>query len=192
MGEARRPRNRQAVVDGVRGSFVARGARARPTAKLLGVALALVALLAAARGGGLWAAVHDLRASPGNPEGLRLLAYRVRHDAPDHLALEVKYAYDGARPEPLFVGATTSDRGRYAGHWAYRPDPVRPGVHWARVLLTLGAEAPPAHRTTAIDFKIYVGGGATLSRATAIYPKEWLKSEGPLRCHRIWGRGCGE
>lgn len=171
---------------------VVRAARAHRAAILLALAVALVGLLLAARSAGVWAPVHALRETAENRGGVRLLAYRVRHDAPDHLALEVKYSYDGDRREPLFAGASTSDRGRHLGHWAYRPDPVLPGVHWARVLLTLNDQAPPRHRTTAIDLEIHVGGGPQVARASATYPKEWVKSKGPLRCHRLWGLGCSD
>lgn len=126
--------------------------------------------------------------------GSRILAYRVCHDAPDHLALEVRYVYDGSRPRRAFLGAITTVNGRSLGYWAYRPDPVFEGTHWARVLVGLNEDAPVVHQTTEIRFSMYEGGGAAFEEVSIPYYKRWRwhPSAGhPPVCHREWGAGCG-
>jgi hypothetical protein len=123
---------------------------------------------------------------------VRFLRYRVVHRAMDHLALEILYTYDGSQgAEGVFVGAVTTAGPGSAANWAYRPDPLVPGTHWARVRLGLGPSAPFVHRTAGIEFRMYRGGGSTFHEAAVPFRKTWIRLPAWLEGHRRWGAGCG-
>ena len=145
-------------------------------------------LLLAVLGGCHRPPLHPMPDPPD--QGTRFIGYRVIHDAPDHLALEVEYTYDGSQGDAVFVGAHTTSDSDAPPYWAYRPDPLLPGTHTARVLVGLNDSAPPSHRTDGLELTMYKGGGPTFHESRIAYPKRWYKKLEGQRCHREWGAGC--
>lgn len=121
------------------------------------------------------------------PAGSRILRYRVVHNAEDHLALEVEYVYKGELGTNIFVGGLTTRHGRSTGHWAYRPDRVKPGRHWGQVLIDISQSAPNRYTSDALELYLYVGGSSTFAEATVPLEKTWTKVPGGPQCHTKWG-----
>jgi len=120
--------------------------------------------------------IHRLEAVSARPEGpSRVLAYRIVHDAPDHLALKIQYFYDGVRGENVFIGAITKFQGQSTGFWAYRPDSLLPGRHWAKVVINLSDEAPATHATDEVLMEMYAPGGAPFVSQAVPYRKMWQR-----------------
>ena len=120
----------------------------------------------------------------------RVIAYKVEHNAKDHLALWVKYYYDGNQGDHASIGAITLTDGSSNGYWAYRGDPLFKGTHWAKILIANADAAPDWYVSDQIKFEMYTGGGPTFGEATVAFKKRWERLKKPSLCHLTWGRGC--
>lgn len=121
----------------------------------------------------------------------RILSYYVVHNAPDHLALAVKYHYAGGEGECVYIGAMTLTDGNSDGYWAIRPDPVFKGDHWAHILIGMNQESPNKYENNEIQFEMYRCGSSVFADATVPFKKRWQRLEKPSICHLHWGKGCG-
>jgi len=119
----------------------------------------------------------------------RILGYRVRHDAPDHLALEIEYDYAGDRGSNVYISGLTLSNGQSTGHWSYRSWPVLPGRHWARLIIAINPVAPDHYASDEIALTMYVGGNGEFAETRFTLPKTWRKLPGGQRCHTVWGHG---
>ena len=121
----------------------------------------------------------------------RIIAYKVIHDAPDHLALWIKYFYKGDQGDDVFIGVITKENGASTGYWAYRADPILVGKHWARVLVSINEEdTPPEYTSDELQFEMYKPSESPFIEASVPYKKTWRRLAKPLLCHKDWGRGC--
>lgn len=123
----------------------------------------------------------------------RFISYYVVHNAPDHLALAVKYYYAGTEGECVQVGAIMLTDGVSDGFWAYRPDPVKEGEHWARIVISQNqsVDLPAEYTNNAIQFEMYRCGDGVFAKAEVPFVKKWRKLKKPQTCHSDWGHGCG-
>ena len=126
-----------------------------------------------------------------NEEHSRILSYYVVHNAPDHLALAIKYFYDGSQGEAVSIGAITRVDGWSDGHWAYRSDRVLKGEHWAKVRIGMSSTAPAYYDSDEIEFEIYKDGSSVFVQSIVPFKKKWQRLKNPSQCHLNWGRGCG-
>ncbi len=155
---------------------------------VMGVAAAVGLLIAGcATSGGF----REIGGAGGmNPAQSRIIGYRIEHNAADHLALWIEYYYGGGHGDCVRVGAITKKDGESTGYWTYRPDPVEPGKHWARVLVGINDDAPRVYRSDALQFSMYVCGSAEFLQVTVPFRKTWRRLRKPLACHAQWGAGC--
>ncbi|HEY8020856.1 MAG TPA: hypothetical protein VIH93_07130 [Thermoanaerobaculia bacterium] len=173
-----------------------RQGRARSTPAIASALAALAAMAAIGALASLTACwlvhpAHILRPLPPPAEKVSaIVGYRIRHNAPDHLALEVEYVYAGEQGPDVFLGGTTWLHGESTGHWSYRPDPAVPGHHWARVLIGINPSAPSSYRSDEVELSMYVGGKSEFVHQRFRLVKTWRKIPGGPRCHRNWGQGC--
>jgi hypothetical protein len=136
--------------------------------------------------------IHRVKPDQNVGEGRsRIISYYVAHNAGDHLAVSVKYFYDGERGGDVSIGAITQYNGRSDGYWSYRSGPVFQGEHWARVLVGMSNDAPSRYDSNEIKFSIYQNGGSEFVDTVVKFPKRWRRSKNPRPCHLKWGRGCG-
>ena len=134
--------------------------------------------------------IHRIKPAQNTPQDQsRIMAYYVVHNAPDHLAVVVKYSYDGKEGKAVSIGAITRKDGRSDGHWAYRPDPVLPGEHWAHILIGMSDSASSAYDSDEIEFSMYINKGAEFVNTGVPFRKHWRRLEPPQPMP--WGLGDG-
>ena len=125
-----------------------------------------------------------------NSNHSRIIAYQVVHNAPDHLALLVKYFYADDQEKCVDVGAITLKNGASDGYWSYRPDPALPGTHWAHILIGMNDTSPNAYSTDEIQLSMYNCGKNAFVETIVPFKKKWQRLVKPMTCHLNWGKGC--
>lgn len=121
----------------------------------------------------------------------RIISYYVVHNAPDHLALAVKYFYEGDKGDDVSLGAITLSKGKSNGYWSYRAAPAGLGENWAHIYIGINETAPAEYDSDEIQFSIYKNGASEFQHAVVPFRKHWQKLEKPSTCHLEWGKGCG-
>lgn len=110
----------------------------------------------------------------------RILGYRVRHDMPDHLAIEVDYFYDGSKGPHVFVGANPVNETGVV-MTGYRPNKIEKGRHTACTVVTTYSESPDEFTSDIMKIQLYVGGKDVFHEDFVPLRKTWSKV--PSRDH---------
>ncbi|PYQ25477.1 MAG: hypothetical protein DMF56_27405 [Acidobacteria bacterium] len=122
----------------------------------------------------------------------RIIGYRIRHDMPDHLALEVEYFYDGSKGSHVFVGANPVNETGVV-MTGYRPNQLQKGRHTTCTVVSTYSESPERFSSDIMKIELYVGGGEVFLEDFVPLRKKWSKVPSPdLRCCDACSRGCRE
>ena len=122
----------------------------------------------------------------------RILGYRVRHDMPDHLALEVEYFYDGSKGPNVFVGANPVNETGVV-MTGYRPNKIEKGRHTTCTVISTYSESPEKFSSDIVKIELYVGGSEVFLEDFVPLRKKWSKVPSPdLRCCDACSLGCRE
>lgn len=119
-----------------------------------------------------------------------ILGVRLAYEGPDRVALDVDYRYDEDYEE-AFLGAVTLAGGRRTPHWGFRPAPLSPGKHCARVWVVINSAAPDQHTTDAIRVEMNATGEGTFVEHDHPLRKEWRRVE-PTFYSPGWSSSCGD
>ncbi len=104
----------------------------------------------------------------------RLLGYRVRHDMPDHLAIEVDYFYDGSKGAHVFVGANPVNETGVV-MTGYRPNKIEKGRHTTCTVVTTYSESPDEFTSDILKIQLYIGGKEVFLEDYVPLRKKWSK-----------------
>lgn len=119
-----------------------------------------------------------------------IIGYRVRHDMPDHLAVEVDYFYDGAKGPNVFVGASpVNETGEVMT--GYRPNKLEKGRHTTCTVISTYSESPKEFSSDIMKIELYVGGGEVFLEHYVPLRKKWSKVPSPdPHCCDTCSLGC--
>jgi hypothetical protein len=130
------------------------------------------------------------RLTPSERE-TRIIGVRVRHDMPDHLAVDVEYFYDGSKDKQVFIGGNPLNETGVV-LTGYRPNRIEKGRHTTCIVVTTYGESPDEFTTDTLKIELYLGGESVFHEAYVPLVKRWRKSEhADLRCCDLCTRGCG-
>ena len=109
-----------------------------------------------------------------------LRGYRVLHETPEHLTLQLDLEYDGSHGEQALTCASAFDNAREQ-HTGCRPNVVRKGRSVTCVIVST-KNSPQSFESTTLEIPLYERGGETFFTVRLPMWKTWKRAAGTVEC----------
>jgi hypothetical protein len=120
-----------------------------------------------------------------------LRGYRIVHDAPDHVTVQMDIEYDGSHGDSVLTCASTFDNARDSHDTGCRPNSVRKGRSTVCAMIVATKESPATFETTTLEIPLYErGSGQVFYTVRLPLWKAWKRAAGNVECAQCNGK-CG-